>query len=309
MSPIHRILCPVDFSDASQRCIAHAAALARWRQARLTVLHVESPLTQRLPHGQPEEWTDARAHQSDHERVRREMETLFAAVGEPADDVDLIVDLGQPVPHILSRSAALRADLIVLGTHGLGGFRHLVLGSVAEKVLRRAPCDVLVVPPHGASAARLPYTSIVCGVDFSPSSARALDAACELAVHSGADLTVVHVIGWPWDESASPDFAAMPPEQAAALAEFRRYLETTAATRLRDLLGASAAQPAQCAAVVRHGRSHTELLGVSRDREADLIVLGGQGRSAITLATFGSTASQVAREAACPVWIARVPGS
>jgi nucleotide-binding universal stress UspA family protein len=309
MTPIRLVLCPVDFSESSARCLAHAAALARWRQARLSVLHVESPIVQRLPHTRAQEWTDPGAHQSDHERIRREMEALFAAVGEPADRADLIVDLGQPVSHILSRAAALGADLIVLGTHGLGGFRHLVLGSVAEKVLRRAPCDVLVVPPQGASTARLPYASIVCGVDFSVSSQRALDVACELAVDSGAGLTVVHVIGWPWDESASPDFAAMPPEQATALAEYRRYLETTAATRLRDLLGSSAAQPARCTAVVRHGRSHRELLGAARDSQADLIVVGGQGHGAVSLAMFGSTASQVAREASCPVWIARVPGS
>ena len=304
---IRRILCPIDFSDTSEHCVAHAAALARWRQARLTVLYVESPLTQRLPHA-TEEWTDAQAHQSDSERIRRRVEALLTAAGEPPARADVIVDLGQPVPRILERSAGLPADLIVMGTHGIGGVQHLVLGSVAEKVLRRAPCDVLVVPPRALSAARLPYASILCGVDFSDVSQRALTVACELATDSGASLTVLHAIGWPWNESSEPDLTEVPAAQAAALGEYRRYLETTAAARLRDLLTASPVRPAHDTALVRHGRSHRELLRAAREGDVDLIVLGAQGRGSVDLALFGSTASQVVRGAACPVWIVRLPG-
>lgn len=307
MSTIRRILCPVDFSDSTERCLAHAAALARWRQARLTVLHVESPVTQRLPHATAE-WTDPQAHQSDSERIRRRVEDLLTAAGEPADRADVLVDLGQPVPRILERAAGLPADLIVLGTHGLGGLEHLMLGSVAEKVLRRAPCDVLVVPPRALSAARLPYASILCGVDFSDVSQRALRVACELAADSGAGLAVLHVIGWPWNESSEPDLAEVPAAQAAALGEYRRYLETTSATRLRDWLMASPVRPAHDIALVRHGSSHRELLRAARERDADLIVVGAQGRGPIDVALFGSTACQVVRGATCPVWIVRVSG-
>ena len=61
--------------------------------------------------------------------------------------VETLVESGYPVQHILARAAALPADLVVMGTHGRGGFERLVLGSVTEKVLRKAPCPVMAVPP------------------------------------------------------------------------------------------------------------------------------------------------------------------
>jgi nucleotide-binding universal stress UspA family protein len=308
MAAIRRILCPVDFSDVSVRCVAHAAALARWRGAHLTVLHVESPVLQRLP-GVPAGPEENEAHASDLERIRRHVGALFDAAGLAMGGADLLVDLGRPAPHILDRACSLAADVIVLGSHGHGGFERLMLGSVAERVLRRAPCDVLVVPPHAVAPTRLPYGSIVCGVDFSASSERALDVAAALAVDAGASLSAVHVIGWPWDESGAPAFDGVTPEQARALEAYKRSLEVGAAGRLEVLLAALPALPARRTPIVRHGRSHREILQVARERDADLIVLGVQGRGAVDLALFGSTASQVVRGAACPVWIARLSRS
>jgi nucleotide-binding universal stress UspA family protein len=309
MAAIRQILCPVDFSDVSVRCVAHAQSLARWRGARLTVLHVESPLVQRLPDAPPESENDQAAHASDLERVRGRVAALFESAGVPMGTAEVIVDLGRPAPHILDRACSLAADVIVLGSHGHGGFERLVLGSVAERVLRRAPCDVLVVPPHAVAPTRLPYESIVCGVDFSASAERALRVASDLAIDAGASLAAVHVIGWPWDESGTPAFDGVSPQQARALEAYKRYLEEGAIAQLQALLSALPALPAQRTPILRHGRSHREILQVARERRADVIVLGVQGRGAMDLAFFGSTASQVVRSAACPVWIARLSRS
>ena len=147
--------------------------------------------------------------------------------------------------------------------------------------------------------------SILCGVDFSPGSLKALDVACGLAVESGADVTALHTIAWPWDEPPAPDFDKMAPEQAFALQEYRRYLEAGATTRLRNLLTERGCSVDRASVVVRHGSAHVEILQEAREREADLIVLGAQGRGPFDLALFGSTANQVVRQASCPVWIAR----
>jgi nucleotide-binding universal stress UspA family protein len=310
-SSIARVLCPVDLSGASVRCLAHAAAVARWRRAHLTVLHVESPLTQRLPPTRTEEWSDPRAHQSDYERIRQQVDAFLAEAGEPAEGVDLLVDLGMPVTHILDRAAMLPADLIVIATHGHGSIERFMLGSVAEKVLRGAACDVLVVPahapPHTASTTPVPLTSILCGVDFSDCSQRALTVASELAAAAGARLTVLHAIGWPWDEPSAVDLTAVPPEQAAALGELRRYLETGASARLRDLVVTSSIHADRDDLLVRHGRADRELLRAATERRADLIVLGVRGRGPAHLAVFGSTTNQIVRQAVCPVWVARLP--
>jgi hypothetical protein len=68
----------------------------------------------------------------------------------------------------------LSADLLVLGTRGTSGFEHLVLGSVAERVLRHAPCPVLTVPPLGVGTSRLPFERVLCAIDFSNCSVAAL---------------------------------------------------------------------------------------------------------------------------------------
>jgi nucleotide-binding universal stress UspA family protein len=305
MATMQRILCPVDFSATSEHGAAHAAALARWSGARLYALHVQSPVTQRLP----EPPDERRSHESDVEHIYGRIRDLLTLAGTPTDAFEVIVDLGEPVEHILARAASLPADLIVMGTHGTGGFERLVLGSVAEKVLRRAPCDVLVIPPGSVGKSRLPYRSIVCAVDFSDCSRKALDVAGRMAAEADAALSAVHVIGWPWDEPPPPDFSGLPPDQAAALREYRRYLETSATTRLRDWVSAAGAPADRTTVHVAHGSSYRGVLQAADESRADLIVLGVHGRGAIDLAVFGSTANQVVRRAACPVWLAREPGA
>ena len=85
--------------------------------------------------------------------------------------------MGQPAPAILDCAVRLPADLIVMGTHGAGGFERFVLGSVAEKVLRRAACPVLTVPSRAHATSVLPFKRVVCAVDFSDSSLTALHYA------------------------------------------------------------------------------------------------------------------------------------
>jgi hypothetical protein len=80
----------------------------------------------------------------------------------------------------LDHAAASRADVIVMGTRGLSGIKRLVLGSTAEKVLQAATCPVLAVPPLAASTPpshRTPFSRIVCPVNFSDSSVKALGLA------------------------------------------------------------------------------------------------------------------------------------
>ena len=107
-----------------------------------------------------------------------------------------MVESGYPVRHILARAAALPADLVVMGTHGRSGFERLVLGSVTEKVLRKAPCPVMAVPPPAVTVGKLPYGRLLCPVDFSDSSEAALRFACSIAEEADARLTIVHVFDW-----------------------------------------------------------------------------------------------------------------
>lgn len=298
MPEIARILCPVDFSDASAHAVEQAIALAGWCHARLTALHVCNPAYMPIPAlPSPGE----RVPDTERQRAHDELASRFRAAIDAGIALDIVVDEGQPVRHILSRAIHGSADLIVMGTHGASGFEHFVLGSVTEKVLRRATCAVLTVPPRAHATSKLPFARLLCAVDFSDPSLAAMRLAGGLACDAQAAVTVMHVVEWPWDEPPPPDLSQMPPRQAAALADYRRYLETTAASRLKTLVPDPIRNHCPMRVRVTHGKAYAEILRVAREEAADLIVMGVHGRNAIDMMLFGSTANQVVRQAACPV--------
>jgi nucleotide-binding universal stress UspA family protein len=298
MTPIQRILCPVDFSEVSRHAIVHAVAIARWYKASITGLHVHNPIFMPVP-GLPE--PEERVTEVEVKRLHGETLACFESARATGVALDVLIDVGPAAHRILDRAADLPADLIVMGTHGTSGFEHLVLGSVTEKVLRKAPCPVLTVPPRAEATSGPPFRRVLCAVDFSDWSLTALELAFSLARESDAGVTIVHVIEWPWHEPPPPQLSEMPPEQAAALAEYRRYLEQSATARLKAL--ASDAVPVRCATTLRvvHGKSYVEILRVAAEDHADLIVTGVHGRNAIDLMLFGSTTNQLVRRATCPV--------
>jgi nucleotide-binding universal stress UspA family protein len=291
-------LCPIDFSDASARAVEHAIALAGWYRARITALHVYTPLFAPIP-GLPRPVD--RVSDAELQRARCDTENAFRAAAGAAVEVDVVVDVGQAAAQILRRARDGAADLIVLGTHGASGFERLVLGSVAEKVLRRATCPVVTVPPRTHDASRLPYERLLCAIDFSDWSLEALQHACALARDAKAALTVLHVIEWPWEEPPAPSISDLPPEQALALGEYRRYCEVGAMTRLESLVTDPDAVTGPVALRIAHGKPYAQILRVAGEAQADLIVIGVHGRTPLDLGLLGSTANQVVRRAQCPV--------
>ncbi len=140
MGPFRSILCATDLSESSERALEMAAALARDGGGRLLVLHVAEPppLVRR---GEL-----ARVLQEPG-GYRRELEDWLRRF-RPADlegRIDYRIEEGTPAEEILHRAEEGPCDLIVVGTHGRTGLGRLLLGSVAEQVVRRAPCPVLTV--------------------------------------------------------------------------------------------------------------------------------------------------------------------
>jgi nucleotide-binding universal stress UspA family protein len=288
---VTRILCPDDLSAASQHAIDHALTLGTWYHAPITALHA---------------YGSHRPSDEEVEALRASVAARFQsdAAGQPP--VDIIVQAGDPVPAILDAAISLPADLIVMGTHGAGGFQHLVLGSVAEKVLRRARCPVFTVPPRAQSTSALPFTSVLCAVDFSPSADRTVQDAASLAREASAALTLVHVLEWPWLEPPAPRFEELPPEQAAHLIAFRQQREASAIERLEALVPPVMRSTGRASVRCVHGKAYVEILRLATDERADLIVIGVHSRNALDLSLLGSTANQVVRHATCPVLTIRL---
>jgi universal stress protein A len=130
-----KILFPTDFSEASRAALAHATNLAADWGAKLLILHVDEP---------PIVFGESFATPPDMSgQLRRELEAVVPH--DPSVAHEHRLRLGAPANEIVGLAAAENVDLIVLGTHGRTGLRRLLMGSVAEEVVRRAPCTVYTV--------------------------------------------------------------------------------------------------------------------------------------------------------------------
>lgn len=295
MIRITHVLCPVDFSDTSQHALDHAGAIASWYDARLTVLYVCANVpTMDVPPLVLDDADRARLVASVKQMARRVPDTV---------PTDIRIEEAESVHNeVLAQIAATHADLLVLGTHGRSGFQHLFLGSVTEKVIRKAPCPTLVVPPRAPDVspdAPAQFKQILCAVDFSDSSLSALAYALTLAEEGDAHLTLLHVIEMPpelRENPMAPDFD-VDRIHAVAEAEARR--------RLRDLVPEAARTYCTVETAVVEGRAYRRVLRQATEQKSDLIVMGVHGRGAIDLLLFGSTTHHVIRAAACPVLIVR----
>ena len=290
---IRRILCAVDLSEFSSRALRQAAVFAQWTGAQVSVLHVHQPATSLVAAGPfvggetllPTLRTTDRL---DLDAALEELvtqETGIARADAMVDDASDVADA------ILKRAAAGHADLIVMGTHGRSGIQHLMVGSVAEKVLRRAGCAVLTVPLTAPEEFPGSLRRILCALDFSVGSSRALHDARDLAARAAAPLTVLHVIELPPDvpDLLQPDLTGY----RAARFEQARVRMTAALAPVRD-----ACETSELLLVGRAGR---EIVRVATEQESDLIVMGVHGRGTVNLAIFGSVTHHVLRHALCPV--------
>jgi nucleotide-binding universal stress UspA family protein len=302
MINIDRVLCPVDFSDCSQHALMHAAALARWYEATLTVLHVHRigvPPAALAPGVGPVPFDVLVLTPVERARLVADLQRFTATTGTSGVTVEFKIAEGPTVTSICDEAAAGRADVMVVGTHGRSGVERLVLGSIAEKLLRKAPCSVLAVPPAAAAppAPRL-FSSIVVATDFSESSDRALQYAFSLAQEADADLTVLHVVDapqtageWVYDSIDMSHLVTAMTEQARA--------------RLAEAIPASVRDWCRVRERLEEGRPFRQIVRVAEEQHAGLIVVGVHSSGPVERFFVGSTANQVVRHAPCPVLCVR----
>jgi universal stress protein A len=148
---IGRILAPTDFSELSKQGLKSALELAQSFGARLVLMHVVEPPSYPVEGIVPSQLgatlLDDLERQASHELAQMLAETQQSNV-----DVARRVVVGTPYRKIVEVAEEEKTDLIVMTTHGRTGFSHLVMGSVAEKIVRTAPCPVLTIRPTAATA-------------------------------------------------------------------------------------------------------------------------------------------------------------
>ena len=144
---IKKIILATDFSDTSKDASSHALLLAKNYKAELKVLHVFDIMAQSIP-SHDYFATDA-VVEGLEETIQRGKDTLLELEKSFDLEVETIFTEGDPGHEIVRVAEELNADLIVLGTHGYKGWKRFTIGSVAELVVRRAPCAVLTIRPKG----------------------------------------------------------------------------------------------------------------------------------------------------------------
>lgn len=293
---VKNVLFATDFSATSDAALPYAAAICRRFGASLVAVHVLSEASLLMMTGGVDYVS---------------MGTIYEdAINEAKERLDHICDRLEGIPHrsyvrhgqvwktLESIIHENEIDLIVLGTHGRTGLGKLLLGSVAEDILRHAACPVLTVGPKVSGHAKLPASAeghdlaafeleirqIVCATNFGKNSEVIVNAATSLADEFRARLTVLHVI---------EDYTQVG-RQPGTMEEGMH--------RLQELIPAGAGLQYAPEFLLEFGSAPERILKAVADREADMIVLGARSSAEIGTSHFPwSAAHHVIAQAHCPV--------
>lgn len=283
---IRTVLCPLDFSDLSYRALDLAGELARAFGARLVAHH---NVTTAGP-GAAMNWMWLQEAKS--KVTEAAVETRLRAILErvPARlEPEAVLTHGLAAPAILAVQQQVKADLLVLGTHGATSEDHT---SVTDAVISDCTCPVLALHEVALDERKLlpdfgaPWTVLV-PTDFSRQSLASVDYAFELAATWPMRLHLLHVV-----ETQSLGLGDEPLEEALYL-------------RLRGLVPADLLGQTRCH--IRSGEAQAEIANAARSLRADAIVMGGHARGLWRRFMTSDTSRGVLHRTDCPIWF--VPGS
>jgi len=294
----NRILVPIDFSRPSLKAIPYALAISRQFGADVHLLHVTDvaqqppPSLLTLPVVPQTEW---------NQRFMKRLQSLVLKYRTDGNVSTLEPRTGITYEEICAAARELKADLIVIATHGYTGYERMFLGSTAERVVQHSPCPVVLVRQHirhwngwidPRTRTGFRLRTILVPTDFSECSHVGFEYGVQLACDFNAELRLIHVINphiYPFgDEHAALDSAQLMDEAAHA-----------AQKQMRSMARKS---NARSSVRVVHGSPAFEICKAAND-DADLIVIPTHGRTGFGHILIGSVAERVVRYAHCPVLV------
>lgn len=293
---IRNVLCPVDWSDFSERAIRYASEIAGHFGARLIVQHTVPVPTALIPEGPAVIGTQEALHMST-EDAKKGLHTMISkstsgTTAQPKE-ILVLVNAGDPKDHIVQTVGEQNVDLVVMGTHGHKGVSRLFLGSVAEHIIHEVVlCPVLVV--SHPQAAEPQWKTILAPMDFSPDSARALTHALRWGAEWKARVILFHSV-----EKPPPRMRGM----TDLLPEFNPYFDKEVAEsweRIHAAIPEAARDRCELSYEVRQGNPREEILNFAEEAKPDLIVMGSRGSGSSSV-VWGSTISSVVRDGRYPV--------
>jgi nucleotide-binding universal stress UspA family protein len=284
---ISKILVTTDFSEASDRALDYAIALARRYDARIYLAHVITP--------DPFQFAEPQLAQATYEKVRQAAEEGITDIlisgklrGLPHE---VLMEEGNVWPTLDKLIVEHDVDLIVAGTHGRGKIQKILIGSVAEEIFRQANTAVLTVGPavKGEKPKEIQFNHILFATDFGAGAEKAAAYAFSLAQEHNAKITLLHVV-----------------ESAAAYTEeaIGREREINV-VRMKKLLPQGAEDWCKVEFRVTFGSAVEEILIAARESMADLIVMGAKPRRSLAGHVPLTIAYNVVTKAVCPVLTVR----
>jgi nucleotide-binding universal stress UspA family protein len=289
---IKKILVPTDFSDTACAAVAQALFIASKYQAELTVLHARL-IFEDDPTELPEKLSSLKKEEVDVEKhILERMKRGTSGHAHLKIKHEIIRGYSAP-SAILGYLNNHDFDLVVIGTHGRTGLEHILIGSVAEKVVRYARCPVLTV--RSKEYVREAFRKIVVPYDFSEHSALALKTAAELLEEPNAELHLLYAV----DQEVHPALyawgmrsvlEAIPDIKEKVLQRMEEHIAQIPALKGKKVVRS-----------VREGKPHKEIKNYVEEVQPDLVVLGTHGLVGLERFLLGSTSERVIRLVQQPV--------
>jgi len=297
---IERIVLATDCSPEAGGAEVYACTLAELWGAALTVVNVLE-----FAPGLNPEYPVNRVYLTEMmKQTTRALAELKVRTEGRGISVRTRIATGIPSQEVLTAAEAEDADLLVVGTLGKTGLKHVLLGSTAERVIRASPCPVLAVRAEwsegeqaGSESRPARLDRILVPVDFSDCSLDALEYAAVVAQRAKASVTLLHVLE---PVSYGLDFTLTIPGS-------RERKKEAVAERLAGVVAALKNMHVEAEYVVRGGLPNDSILETVRTTSADIIVMGTHGRRGLSHALYGSVAEFVLRKSRCPVLTVRSP--
>lgn len=296
MLKLKRILFPTDFSRCANQALDHALHVAQRYGAGLhifhaQVLHIDEPQMSSFSG-----MTSENLHNWQDEVVQSKMKELLSKMNAGNVPITTASKRGiSSAPTILEYAETNDIDLIIMGTHGRRGIGHLFLGSVAEELVRHAPCPVMTIREQKEPVPVHEFKSILAPVDFSEYATRTLTYAKHLAQTYGAQLQLLHVV----EQAIHPSFyaggvdslfAIAPDIREKCLAQLDRLAKETPGPQVPVELH------------VIEGHAARDIVNFAKDQKSDMMVIATHGLTGIEHLLLGSITEKVVRMAPCPVF-------
>jgi nucleotide-binding universal stress UspA family protein len=279
---IKTILLATDFSAEARNALRCAISLAKRYESRLVLVHI-LPIEGAVEGESGPLMSDAIRHSAEKRMVK--LETAADLKSLPHESIIRSGDSWEVISQLLRDK---HIDLVVMGTHGRGALKKLILGSTAEKIIRHAACPVLTVGPHVPSRLRKRFGHIFYASDFSSGSRKALTYAVSLAEEDRAHLTMLHVIE----------------RDPISQSEVREWKQESR-EKLTQMISSDLDLPYKPEIEVEFGIPEVEIVRQAQARKADLIVMGSHSGGIVSRHLPWTTLHHVLQHAHCPVLTVR----